>query len=164
MKALIKNPRDFWAGIMFIVIGCLFAGVALASYKMGTAARMGPAYFPFVLGGLLALLGLVISLLSLSKKNAGPAVEKFHWAPNFWVLGSICLFGVTLKIFGALLSGVLLVLLSALGSSEFKLRDMLLLGIGLTIFCAAVFVWGLGLPIPLCPNIDALQQVKLCRI
>lgn len=164
MKHLIKNPRDFWAGVMFIAIGGLFAGISLASYKMGTAARMGPGYFPFVLGALLMALGLIISLSSLSKKNAGPAMEKFYWGPNFWVLGSICLFGVTLKIFGALVSGVLLVILSGLGSSEFKFRDMLLLGVGLTVFCAAVFVWGLGLPIPLCPDVEALQQLKLCKI
>lgn len=163
MKHLIKNPRDFWAGVMFIAIGGMFAGVSL-TYKLGTAGRMGPGYFPFVLGGILVALGVVIALMALRKGNEGPPVEKFYWGPNFWVLGSICLFGVTLKIFGALVSGVLLVVLSGLGSTEFKLRDMLLLGIGLSIFCAAVFVWGLGLPIPLCPAIESLQQLKVCRV
>ena len=164
MKALIKNPRDFWAGVMFIVFGCLFAGVALTSYKMGTAARMGPAYFPFVLGSLLVILGAIITLTSFRAKNKGPAVDKFYWRPVFWVLGSIVMFGLLLKIIGALLAGILVVVLSGLGSTEFKLRDVLLLGVGLTAFCAAVFVWGLGLPIPLCPSADVFQQLKLCRI
>ena len=164
MKALIKNPRDFWAGVMFIVFGCLFAGVALTSYKMGTAARMGPGYFPFVLGALLVILGAIITLTSFRAKNKGPAVDKFYWRPVFWVLGSIVLFGLTLKIIGALLAGIMVVVVSGFGSQEFRLRDMVLLGLGLTAFCAAVFVWGLGLPIPLCPAIDSLQQLKLCRI
>ena len=164
MKALIKNPRDFWAGVMFIVFGCLFAGVALSTYKMGTAARMGPGYFPFVLGSILVILGAIITLTSFRRKNKGPGVDKFYWKPVFWVLGSIVMFGLLLKIIGALLAGILVVVLSGFGSTEFKLRDVLLLGVGLTVFCAAVFVWGLGLPIPLCPSIDAFQQLKLCRI
>ena len=164
MKALIKNPRDFWAGVMFIVFGCLFAGVALSTYKMGTAARMGPGYFPFVLGSILVILGAIITLTSFRRKNKGPGVDKFYWKPVFWVLGSIVMFGLLLKIIGALLAGILVVVLSGFGSTEFKLRDVLLLGVGLTVFCAAVFVWGLGLPIPLCPRIDAFQQLKLCRI
>ena len=86
MKALIKNPRDFWAGVMFIVFGCLFAGVALTSYKMGTAARMGPGYFPFVLGALLVILGAIITLTSFRAKNKGPAVDKFYWRPVFWTM------------------------------------------------------------------------------
>lgn len=163
MKQLIKNPRDFWAGIMFIAIGGMFAGVSL-TYKLGTAARMGPGYFPFVLGGLLMVLGLVIMLTAFSAKNAGPPVEKFYWKPNFWVLGSIVLFGLTLKLAGALLSGIVLIILSGLGSHEFRLRDVVLLGIALTIFCAAVFVWGLGLPIPLCPAAEVFQQFKVCRV
>ena len=53
MKHLIKNPRDFWAGVMFLVVGGLFAGIAF-TYKLGTAARMGPGYFPLMLGILMA--------------------------------------------------------------------------------------------------------------
>lgn len=163
MKQLIKNPQDFWAGVMFIVIGGLFAGVA-TSYKIGTAARMGPGYFPMVLGGLLIFLGVVIMLTAFSRGNQGPSVDRFHWKPIFWVLGPIILFGLTLKLAGALLSGVAVVALSSLGSHEFRLRDALLLGVGLTVFCAAVFVWGLGLPIPLCPAAEVFQQFKLCRV
>lgn len=161
MKHLIKNPRDFWAGVMFAVIGGLFAGIAL-EYKLGTAARMGPGYFPFYLGLLLVILGAAIILASL--KGEGPKVEKFHWWPLFWVLGSICLFGVLLKLTGALVAGFGLVLGASYGSEEFKLRDVILLAIGLTVFCAAVFVGGLKLPIPMCPGFDYFEQFSLCRI
>lgn len=53
----IRNGKDFWAGLMFLAFGLGFSGVAWKNYNMGTAVRMGPAYFPVVLGGLLALLG-----------------------------------------------------------------------------------------------------------
>jgi hypothetical protein len=58
----IRSPRDFWAGLMFIGFGLFAAIWAYANYQMGTAVRMGPAYFPIVLGGLLAILGLLVLL------------------------------------------------------------------------------------------------------
>ena len=161
MKHLIKNPRDFWAGVMFLVLGALFAGIAV-TYKLGTAARMGPGFFPFYLGLLLAGLGIAVMFFSL--REEGHKVDKFHWWPLFWVLGSIFVFGMLLKITGVLVAGVAVVVGSAFGSNEFKLRDALLLAIGLTIFCAAVFVGGLKLPIPMCPGFDFFEQFSLCRI
>ena len=161
MKHLIRNPRDFWAGVMFAVTGALFAGIAL-EYKLGTAARMGPGYFPFYLGALLAILGVAIMFSAL--KSDGPKVEKFHWWPLFWVLGSICLFGVLLKLTGVLVAGFGIVIGASYGGDEFKLRDVLLLALGLTVFCAAVFVGGLKLPIPMCPGFDYFEQFALCRI
>ena len=50
----ITSPRNFWAGLMFFAFGLFFAIWAVANYQMGTAVRMGPAYFPAVLGGVLA--------------------------------------------------------------------------------------------------------------
>src|ERR1700740_1374763 len=61
-----KSPKDFWSGLMFIASGLFFAIWAVCHYQMGTAVRMGPAYFPAVLGGLLAVLGLVILAQSLA--------------------------------------------------------------------------------------------------
>lgn len=161
MKHLIKNPRDFWAGVMFAGIGALFAGIAF-TYKLGTAARMGPGFFPFYLGLLLVVLGGAVVYFSL--REEGHKVDKFHWIPLFWVLGSICLFGVLLKVTGVLVAGLGVVIGSSLGSGEFKLKEILWLAIGLTVFCAAVFVGGLKLPIPMCPGYDYFEQFSLCRI
>jgi hypothetical protein len=163
MKHLIKNPRDFWAGVMFLVVGGLFAGIAL-TYKLGTAARMGPGFFPFYLGLLLAVLGVAIAVSSLRLKNQGPGVDKFHWIPILWVLGSICMFGVLLKLVGVLVAGVALVIGASLGGEHFKFRDVMLLAVGLTVFCAAVFVGGLKLPIPMCPGFEYFEQFRLCRV
>jgi hypothetical protein len=71
MKLNIKGPKDFWAGLMFIGFGVFFMLWALTHYQMGTAVRMGPAYFPAVLGGLLAFLGALVLLESFAMAGAG---------------------------------------------------------------------------------------------
>ena len=162
MKHLIKNPRDFWAGVMFLVTGGLFAGIAL-TYKVGTAARMGPGFFPFMLGAILAALGVAILVSALREKNKGPGVEKFHWGPVFWVLMPIVVFGFLLKIVGMLVMGMFVVIVSSIGSEEFKLRPVIFLAVGLVAFCALAFVGGLKLPIPLCPGLEFFDQFALCR-
>ncbi len=163
MMHLVKNPRDFWSGVMFAVVGALFAGIAY-NYKLGTAARMGPGFFPFFLGLILVGIGIAVVAFSLKGTTRGATVDKFHWIPLFWVLGSICVFGVMLKLTGVLFAGVALVIGSSLGSGEFKLREILWLSIGLSIFCAAVFVGGLKLPIPMCPGFEFFEQFALCRV
>jgi len=163
MKHLIKNPRDFWAGVMFLVVGGLFAGIAL-TYKLGTAARMGPGFFPFMLGAILAALGLAILVSALREKNKGPGVEKFHWGPVFWVLMPIIVFGVMLKIAGMLVMGMFVVIVSSIGSEEFKLKPTVWLAIGLVIFCSLAFVAALKLPIPLCPGFEFFDRFALCRV
>lgn len=163
MKHLIKNPRDFWAGIMFLATGGLFAGIAL-TYKLGTAARMGPGFFPFALGVILALLGFAIAVSALRDRNKGPGVEKFHWKPVFWVLMPIVVFGFLLKILGMIVMGLFVVIVSSLGSPEFRLRPVVLLAIGLVIFCSLTFVAGLKLPIPLCPGFEVFEKIAMCRV
>ena len=69
MKLNIKGPKDFWAGLMFIGFGLFFVVWALTHYQMGTAVRMGPAYFPAVLGGLLAFLGAMVLLESFAMRG-----------------------------------------------------------------------------------------------
>jgi hypothetical protein len=73
MKVNIKSPKDFWAGLMFIGFGLFFVIWALTHYQMGTAVRMGPAYFPAVLGGLLAVLGAVVLMESFVLRVEGDA-------------------------------------------------------------------------------------------
>jgi hypothetical protein len=70
MKLRIKGPKDFWAGVMFIGFGGFFMIWALTHYQMGTAVRMGPAYFPAVLGGLLVFLGVLVFLESVAMEGA----------------------------------------------------------------------------------------------
>ena len=172
----IGHPKDFWSGMMFIAIGLLFAVVALgirfgdtvllAGYSMGTPARMGPAFFPFYLGVILIALGIGIAVMGIRTQGGEEArFPQFHWRPILFVLGAVVMFGVLLRAVGMIIAGLLLVYVSSMGNPyDFKVRPTIFLAIGLVIFCAAVFVFGLGLPIPLCPAIEYIQaNVPGCR-
>lgn len=148
----IKNARDFWSGVMFIAFGAFFALVA-RDYEMGTAARMGPAYFPTALGGLLALLGLFIALRAVTtttEKDGGP-VGRFHFKPLALVLGGIVAFALLLRPLGLVVAIVALVIIASLGSGEFRAREIVPLAAGLALLVLAVFIFGLGLTIPVLP-------------
>ena len=103
-------------------------------------------------------------MVALREKNKGPGVEKFHWGPVFWVLMPIVVFGFGLKIGGMILMGLFVVIVSSIGSEEFKLRPTVWLAIGLVIFCSLAFVAALKLPIPLCPGFEFFEQFRLCRV
>jgi putative tricarboxylic transport membrane protein len=144
----IKAPKDFWAGVMFIAFGAGFALVA-RNYDMGTAFRMGPAFFPTVLGLLLIGLGALLLVQSLIVK--GTALPPFFFRPIFILTVSIALFGVLLRPIGLVAATIVLVFGSALGSSESKRLETLLLAVALAIFAVAVFHYGLGLAFKIMP-------------
>src|SRR5438270_13030115 len=87
----IKSPKDFWSGLMFLGVGLFFVVWAAIFYQMGTAVRMGPAYFPVLLGGLLAVLGLVILLESFVAE--GPPVPAFALRPLILLSVACVLYG-----------------------------------------------------------------------
>ena len=145
----IRAPKDFWAGLMFLAFGVGFAWVA-QNYQMGTSVRMGPAYFPTVLGGILALIGIAIVIQSLAA--AGPPVPKFYFRPLVLIVFAVVIFGVLLKPLGLVLSLALLVGIGAFGGFEFKSKEVAILYVVLAIFSVWVFVKGLGLPIPVWPG------------
>ena len=147
----ITSPRNFWAGLMFLAFGLFFAVWAVMNYQMGTAVRMGPAYFPAVLGGLLAFLGLIV--LSMSITVRGPRVDTFHFRPLLLVLGANVAYGYAMKPLGLVLATGVLVFISAFGGHEFKWKEVTLLYVFLIVFSVLVFVKGLTLPFPLWPAV-----------
>ena len=172
----IGHQKNFWGGLLFALIGGLFLVIAkgirfgdtvlLQGYAMGTPARMGPAFFPFWLGLILLALGVLIAILGI-REHGGPDSKfpTYHWRPILFVLGSVVMFGLILKAVGMLIAGFLVVIVSSMGNPEkFHTRDVIVLAIGLVVFCALVFVWGLKLPIPLCPDVEAIQSsIPFCR-
>ena len=146
----IRNQRDFGAGIMFIVVGIFFAIIAL-QYRMGTAAKMGPGYFPFWLGVLMAALGLIILLSSLSKKSNEEKMPKWNFKIMLWITGSVVLYGILLPTMGFFFAIFALVLVSASASHEFGWKGTLLNAAVLMVFTYLAFVKGLGLSFPLLP-------------
>jgi hypothetical protein len=146
----IRHPKDFWSGAVFVVVGLAFAGLA-QRYELGTAQRMGPGYFPTVLGALLAILGLVIAIKGLVRGAADGRIEAFHFGPLAIVLGAVALFGLLLRPAGLIVALLALIGVSAYASHEFRLREVVPLAAVLVLIVLAVFVWGLGMVIPVWP-------------
>lgn len=145
----IRSPRDFYAGVLFIAVAAGFIAVA-QQYRLGTMHRMGPALFPTLVGVLLAGLGLIIALRSLAVD--GPPVPRFHARPILTSVIAISLFGLALAHFGLIAAVATVVLVGALASGESRPLETLGLVVALIAFSVAVFVWVLGLPIPLWPG------------
>ena len=146
----IKSPKDFWAGLMFIAFGGFFLVWALVNYQMGTAVRMGPAYFPALLGGLLAVLGLMVFIGSFALE--GPPVPKMSMRPLLMVTAACVIYGYLMKPAGLIIATGFLVYISAFGGHQFKWKEVTLLYVALIVFSILVFVKGLTLPFPICPE------------
>ena len=146
----IRNQRDFGAGIMYMVIGLFFTFVA-TQYQMGTAAKMGPGYFPFYLGILMTFLGLLVLLQSFSAKAAIERIPKFNWRIIAQITGAVVLYGLLLPRLGFLIAVVVLVFVSASASKEFTWKGTTINAAFLVAFTYSVFVLGLKLQFPLLP-------------
>jgi Tripartite tricarboxylate transporter TctB family len=142
----LRSPKDFWAGLIFVAIGVAFILLAQA-YRLGTMHRMGPAMFPTVVGALLAGLGVIIALRSLLVD--GEPVPRFHARPIGVALAAIVLFGVVLQWLGLIAAVAALVLVGAYAARDVRPLENLALAAAMVLFSVAVFVWLLGLPLPL---------------
>ncbi|HYD60877.1 MAG TPA: tripartite tricarboxylate transporter TctB family protein [Noviherbaspirillum sp.] len=145
MPSFIRNPKDFWSGVIFVIFG-LAAVIIGRDYSMGSAGRMGPAYFPTILGALLTLIGLVSVVRSMIRSGEG--VGRFAIREIFLVMLAVVLFGILVRGAGLAIAVVTLVLVSGYASIKFKVGPYLLLAVGLAVFCVLVFVKALGLPMP----------------
>jgi len=146
----IRSQKDFASGLMFILVGLGFSFVA-RGYSMGTAAKMGPGYFPFLLGLVLALLGAVVAIGSLSSKGEADHLARWDLKILLWILGSVVLFGLLLKPLGMVLSVFVLVLVSSMASHEFSWKGALLNGVVLVLISMGAFVYGINLQMPVWP-------------
>ena len=148
---MLKNPTDFWSGVMFAVIGFAIAIIVkVYEYPMGTASRMGAGYFPFVLGNIMGVIGLVVIAQALL--TSGGPISKFAWRPLFWVLLAFVIFGLTAKFLGLVIAIVLLVVISSYGGHEHKWKEAIISSIILAVCSIGVFVYGLKLPFPIWPE------------
>jgi hypothetical protein len=141
----IKQKQDFWSGVMFIVIGLGFAWGA-TSYSLGTAARMGPGYFPFWLGIVMAVLGAV------GTKAEEVEIEKFDYKIAVIVIGSTALAGLALDYLGVYITIFLYVVASSIAAHDFNWKVAVINGVFLVLFVWLAFIKGLGLIFPLWPS------------
>ena len=156
----IKSQKDFFAGLMFLLVGLAFAWGA-GSYSVGTGARMGPGYFPMVLGVLLAGLGLIVTLTALVVETPdGDPVGSFAWKPLVFIIAGNLVFGASigglpsigLPPMGLIFGIFALTFVSSHAGDEFKFKEVLILAVILSVFSYAAFIMLLKLQFPVWPT------------
>ena len=156
---VIKSQKDFFSGLLFMVVGIGFAWGA-TSYKIGDASRMGPGYFPLLLGILLAVVGLVVMFVSLViETEDGDPVGSIAWKPLFFIILANLTFGVLLgglpsiglPHMGLMAAIFALTFISANAGDEFKFKEVLILAIILAALSYIAFIWLLSLQFPAWP-------------
>lgn len=148
MKVRIRSPRDFFAGVIFLLFG-LCAVLMGRGYPVGTARNMGAGYFPVVLGALLVLLGTVISIKSLM--IAGEKLENIGLRPMLLVLLAIGVFAGSVDSLGIVAATILMTVIGAAASPESRWREVVVLTLVLLGLAVGAFTYGLGLPFKLLP-------------
>jgi hypothetical protein len=144
----IQSKKDFYAGLLFTFSG-LFALLVARRYPVGTAARMGAGYFPYLLGGALAVLGLVIVVRSLWGR--GEPVHPLALRPLLLVTGAVIAFALLVRPLGLVLATLTLVVTGSLGNTEFRMGEVAVLCLVLTGMAVVLFAWALGIPFNIWP-------------
>ena len=143
MKLDLRSNKDFWAGLMFLIIGTV-AILMARHYPFGTTLRMGPGYFPVVLSIIMIAFGIYVMLRGLRKKEKIPG----NWSIRALIILplSMVLFGVVMELAGFVPALVVLIFVAASSGRDFKFKEVLLLTVLLGALSVALFIWGLGLP------------------
>lgn len=146
----IRNQKDFWSAAMFVIFGFLFMFWSM-DYQFGTAQRMGPGYFPTLLGGLLVVLGVMVGWPAIKPDAVETIVEGIGWRGLLIILGAVALYGVLLPVLGFVISLAILILLSSMATREFTWKATLASIVVLGVCSYIVFVKGLDLQFPVWP-------------
>jgi len=146
----VRNRKDFWSAVMFIFFGLSFI-VWSTDYQVGTAQRMGPGYFPTVLGALLVAIGVLVGLPSMRRDATVTRIESIGWRGLVIILGSVLLYAVLLPRLGFVVSLVMLIVLSSMATREFTWKATLVSVAVLAVSSYIVFVKGLDLQFPVWP-------------
>ena len=156
----IKSQKDFWSGLMFMAAGIAFAWGA-TNYQIGEGARMGPGYFPLMLGILLTLIGLFVTFESLVVETEdGERVGSFAWKPLFFIIAGNLIFGILLvglpkfgiPSFGLVVAIYALTFVAALAGDQFKVKEVAILATVLAIGSYLAFIVLLNLQFPVWPS------------
>lgn len=146
MKVDVRNNRDFWGGVMFFAVGAV-AIVAAWDYPFGSTLRMGPGYFPVILGAIMMAFGLIIMFQGLrnNEKIQG------NWSLRALIILPISLvvYGILMEVAGFIPALIALIFISAVSGEEFKFKEVLLLTVILLVIAWTIFIWGLSLPYPM---------------
>lgn len=153
------SQKDFFSGLMFTAVGIAFA-VGATNFTVGSAARMGPGYFPLLLGIVLIILGVAITIQSFrSKAPNGDPIGKFAWRPLGFIIGANLAFGVLLvgvpalgiPAFGLIIAIYALVLIAGYARPNCSLKESIILATILAVGSYGAFVYALKLQFPVWP-------------
>ncbi len=156
----IKSQKDFFSGLLYLAVGGAFAWGA-TNYSIGTGARMGPGYFPLLLGILLALIGAVIMFkATVVETEDGEPVGRWAWKQIVFIIGANLAFGVLLAglpSFGIPAMGLIvaiygLTFIASLAGDHFRFKEVFLLATVLAAGSYGAFVWALKLQFPVWPS------------
>ena len=141
----VRSPQDLGAGVVFILIGS--AGILFGQdLAVGSAARMGPGYFPMLLSWLIIAIGLVLTVKSFATQ--GPPIPPIHLRPLVAIVAAILAFGLLIDRIGLALTAAVLVIGAAYARRDVDRGETLLLAVGLALFTVGVFVYALKQPLP----------------
>lgn len=143
-----RSIKDILAGLIFIVLGAAF-GIAATGYQFGTALRMGPGYFPIVLASALVALGAAILVKGFMAGEEEGGLGVVSWRAVILLTGAVVFFGATVRGLGLAPAVFVAAFASAFASRENGLARAALIAAALTVFCALIFVYGLGVAVPL---------------
>jgi hypothetical protein len=146
---VIRAPKDFWSGLLCVALAAAFI-IQARGYSMGTAVRMGPGYFPTLLGYVLSGVGLI--LIGRSFVLTGERVPRLNLFPLAILVVAILAFGGLINWLGLVISGALVAVTAARAGPEFRTIEVLALAAVLVAFSVAVFVYALGLPLKVWPS------------
>jgi len=156
---LIKSQKDFFSGLMFAVVGGSFA-IGATEYTVGQASRMGPGYFPLILGILLTILGVLVSVQSFtSQAPDGDKIGKWAWKPLFFVIAANLIFGLLLgglpsigfPSFGLIAAIYALVFVSSQAGEKVRIKELFVLATILAVGSYLAFIKLLNLQFPVWP-------------
>lgn len=156
----IKSQKDFFSGLLFMGVGAAFAWGS-GNYSLGTGARMGPGYFPLMLGILMVVLGIVITFQSLVVETEdGDKIGAWAWKPLFFIISANLLFGLMLgglpsaKIpaMGLIAAIYALTFVASMAGEEFKVKEVSVLATVLAIMSYLAFIVLLKLQFPVWPT------------
>ena len=156
----IKSQKDFFSGLMFMGVGVAFAWGA-TNYNIGNGARMGPGYFPMLLGILLALIGAAVTFkATVVETEGGDKIGKWAWKPLAYILGANFAFGILLAglpsvgipAMGMIVAIYALTFISSLAGDGFKVKEVFILATVLAVGSYVAFVWALKLQFPVWPS------------
>ncbi len=146
----IRSPQDFAAGLLFMGLAAFALWIA-RDYPVGTAVRMSSGYFPRLLCFLLLAIGVFVTLRAL--KRDGPAITRVRFRPLVLVTAAVVVFAYAIQTVGVVIATVLLVLIGGYASPRVRLVEMAAAAVVLALLTVAIFIWGIGLPIPVWPEL-----------